>query len=172
MNELRAGLILLVVLLCTSLMLVAAHAADTQIATVKAGNPIDTPVSVTTTTTTKATFDDAAALRVEDSLASAFRGARDGNWRLLAGALLSVIMTIAYKLNVRQLPVFSGDRGGAILVMVLSLLGAAATALVSEQPINLQLILGAVGVAFTAVGGWTWIKRMIKPINATPPPVV
>ena len=47
--------------------------------------------------------------------------------------------------------------------MVLSLMGAFSAALATGAAISVNLVLSAVGVAFTAVGGWQWFKRLFAP---------
>jgi hypothetical protein len=93
------------------------------------------------------------------------KNVQDGNWRMAVSAALFLLM---FGLRLLKLPFLQGDRGGAISVMVLALAGAFATALASGAPITLSLVGGAVGVAFTAVGGFTWVKRVWKPKDKKP----
>lgn len=92
---------------------------------------------------------------------------RAGQWRAAAALALALLMLALAKARnwgpAQRL--FGGDRGGAILVMLLSLAGGLSTALASEAPLDWKLFLGVVTVAFTAVGGYTWIKRLIWPAD-------
>lgn len=87
-------------------------------------------------------------------------------WRLVAAFALSLMMFLLSKFRKRLTffrELFGGDRGGAILVMLLAVMGAMVTALMTTVPINWQFFIGAVGVAWTAVGGYTWLKRLLWP---------
>lgn len=92
---------------------------------------------------------------------------RAGNWRLAIALGLGLLMFAAGKFR-DKVKWFSGDRGGAVLVMALALAGAVSTALVSSASLDWKLFLGAAGVAWTAVGGYTWAKRLIWPKDADP----
>ena len=87
---------------------------------------------------------------------------KEGNWRIVAGF---VLMGIMFGLNKwrERVPFFKGDRGGAILVLVLALVSSVSAALFSNAGLDLELIVGAVSVAFSASGGYTIIKRIIWP---------
>lgn len=85
-----------------------------------------------------------------------------GNWKLVAGIALAGVMMVLSKVR-DKIKWFKGDRGGAVLVMVLSLAGALSTGLMAGAAFDLKMVLGAIGVAWTAVGGYTWLKRLIWP---------
>lgn len=87
---------------------------------------------------------------------------KDGKWRPIAAAVLALLMLGIGRFR-DKLKIFKGDRGGAVLVMVLSLGGALATTLASDAKFDLNLILAMVVTAWTAVGGYTWLKRVIWP---------
>ena len=53
--------------------------------------------------------------------------------------------------------------------MVLALGGASSTALLTPAELDWRLLLGAIGVAWTAAGGVQWAKRLIWPKD--PPPL-
>ena len=92
---------------------------------------------------------------------------RTGNWRLVAAGGLALLMLVLTKLR-DKVRWFKGDRGGAVLVMLLSLGGALSTALFSSAELDLKLFLGAAGIAWTAVGGYTWLKKLLWPGDAEP----
>lgn len=87
---------------------------------------------------------------------------KDGDHRLALAAGLVALMSVLKKLRDR-VPFFRGKRGGAALLMALSLGGALVAALQGSEPISMELLLTAVSTAFTAAGGYTWVKRMLWP---------
>lgn len=97
------------------------------------------------------------------------KAAKSGQWRLVASLLLGLLMMTLSKFR-SHLKVFNGDRGGSVLVMILAMGGAFASALATDAKIDWRLFVGAAGVAWTAVGGYTWIKRLIKPADKPPQP--
>jgi len=94
-------------------------------------------------------------------LVAAIRG---GNWRYVAALALAFMMFLLSRVR-DKVKWFKGDRGGAILVGILAVAGALSTALASSGPIDWRLLLGAAGVMWTAVGGYTWLKRLIWPAD-------
>lgn len=99
------------------------------------------------------------------TLVTAIKG---GQWRIVASLVLAFLMLALAKLRTK-LKWFEGDRGGAILVGLLAMLGAFATTLAAEAKVDFQLILGTLGVMWTAVGGYSWVKRLIWPQDAKAP---
>ena len=95
--------------------------------------------------------------------ATIIAAAKGGEWRMAIAAILSLIMTLAYKLKVRKLSIFKGDRGGVILLLVLGLMGGVSAALASGAPISLDLAIGTLSVVLTAAGGWQVLKRLVWP---------
>jgi len=57
------------------------------------------------------------------------------------------------------------DRDKSIVVMILAMLGTLSTALASSTPITPSLLFGAVSIAFMAVGGRTWLSRVLWPAD-------
>ena len=90
------------------------------------------------------------------------RDIRAGNWRLAAVAVLVLLMLALSKFR-GLVSWFKGDRGGAILVGLLGLLGTLSAALATSEPLGLDLFVGALATTWTAVGGYTWVKRLWKP---------
>ncbi len=117
------------------------------------------------------------AEQVEDdplgSAAAFVNAIRKGNWRMAAALALALLMFGLSKAKIREkLKIFDGDRGGAILVMVLALAGAGSTTLATGAPLDWKLAVTVIGIAWTAVGGYTWIKQMIKPRDKNPKPEI
>ncbi len=90
---------------------------------------------------------------------------RAGNWREAAVGLLALVMFVLVRVR-DKIKIFKGDRGGAILLMVLALVGSLSVGLASEDPLDWRLILGAATAAWTAAGAVTWFKRLIWPKDA------
>jgi len=90
---------------------------------------------------------------------------KKGQWRMVIAMVLSFALVLLGKFR-DKVKWFKGDRGGAVLALMLSLGGAAALALASDATLDLRLALGALGVTWTAVGGYTWVKRLIWPKDA------
>jgi len=86
---------------------------------------------------------------------------RAGQWRLALAGLLGLLMV----LGVKYAPALFGrtDRGKALAVMVLALLGTLSAALAASSVVTIGLVLGAVGVAWTAVGARQWLSRFLWP---------
>jgi hypothetical protein len=88
-----------------------------------------------------------------------------GNWKMVGSLALALIMVLLAKAR-KKVKWFSGDRGGAILVMLLGLLGGFSAALASGDGIDWKLAVGVIGLVWTGVGGVTWLKRVIWPKDA------
>ena len=97
-----------------------------------------------------------------DALMQLVTAAKEGNWRLVAALGLGLSMLVFNKVRPR-IKWLKGDRGGAVSVMAMSLAGAFSTALLTDAEMDLKLVVGAVGVAWTAAGGYTWMKRLLWP---------
>jgi len=94
---------------------------------------------------------------------------RAGEWRMVAAFLIAFLMYGFSRFKIRdRVKWFRGDRGGAVLVMLLALGAALSASLASQAPLDWRLFLGAVGVCWTAVGGFTWAKRLIWPKDGAP----
>lgn len=63
--------------------------------------------------------------------------------------------------KVKQLSWFTGDRGGAVLVLVTSVAGALFSALVAGKTYSVELLLASVYMGVMAAGGWTLAKRLM-----------
>lgn len=83
------------------------------------------------------------------------------NYALLAALVVVVLVYLLRKFGGRFIPFFNTDRGGAVLVLGVSLAGAVANALAAGAPFSLALLLTALQVALTAAGGFTIIKRIL-----------
>jgi hypothetical protein len=95
---------------------------------------------------------------------------KTGNWKMVGALALALIMLILAKVR-DKVAFFRGDRGGAILAMLLGLAGGLSAALAANAPIDWKLLLGIVSMTWTAVGGYSWIKRLVWPKDDAPTPI-
>ncbi|MFY2558786.1 hypothetical protein ACN469_14255 [Corallococcus terminator] len=83
------------------------------------------------------------------------------NYALVASLVVVLLVFLLRKFGGTFIPFFNTDRGGAVLVLGVSLAGAVANALAAGAPFSLSLMLTAVKVALTAAGGFTLVKRLL-----------
>ncbi len=88
--------------------------------------------------------------------------AREGNWKLVTAFVLALLMSLLGKFR-DKVKWFKGDRGGAVLVMVLGIAGGISTALAVGAKFDLALLTGAFSTALLAAGGYSWFKKLIWP---------
>lgn len=120
--------------------------------------PSSTPATVTTETDPDPV----------DTAGEVVKDVRAGNWREAIAGLVILLMIGLQKVGARA-GIFKGDRGGALLVMLVSLLTGISAALASGAPMaDWKLWLGIVTLAWTAAGAWTWVKKIIAPADADP----
>lgn len=117
---------------------------------------------------TVATADPADA-GMPGSFEAAIKAVKDGDWRLVSAFVLAGLM-VALRRARDRVSWFKGDRGGAVLVMLLSMFGALSTSLAAGVSVDAKLFLSAAMIAWTAVGGYTWLRRLIWPKQADPTP--
>lgn len=103
-----------------------------------------------------------------DLLPSMLNAAKSGQWRLLAGLLLGVLVWATRKWGARLVPWLGTDRGGAVLVLVLGLLGGVATTLAGDQPLSWSLLVDSLSMAFGAAGGYAVTKKLVAPSDQEP----
>ena len=107
-----------------------------------------------------------AATGSTDPLADLVDAARSGDGRVIAAALLVLTMTALrdFRGGVKW---FSGDRGGVLFLFLMSLLGAVSTSLAAAAPIDLTMVASALQISVLAAGGYTAVKRLVAPKDAT-----
>jgi surface polysaccharide O-acyltransferase-like enzyme len=160
---------LMSVFLAIPILQVAANDAGTETVEVTPSSIPSAPAAPSASDRPAAALATGATTSPEDAITSVVTNVRGGNWKLAVAAILSLLMTVLAKAR-NLVPFFKGDRGGSILVMVLALMGSFATALGTGSKVDLNLALAAIGVAFTAVGGWTWVNQMVRPADKKAPP--
>jgi len=107
-----------------------------------------------------------AATGSTDPLNDLVVAARGGDGRMIAAALLALAMT-AFRDFRGNLKWFSGDRGGVLFLFLLSFLGALGTSLAAQAPIDLTMVASALQISVLAAGGYTAVKRLVAPKDAT-----
>ncbi|NTX16164.1 hypothetical protein HUA76_35880 [Myxococcus sp. CA056] len=90
-----------------------------------------------------------------------FNAVTSQNYALVASLVVVLLVYLLRKFGGAFVPFFNTDRGGAVLVLGVSLAGAVANALAAGAPFSLALVLTAVKVALTAAGGFTLVKRLL-----------
>lgn len=85
--------------------------------------------------------------------------AKRGNWKLAVAGILSLLMFALKQLR-EHTKVFAGQRGGAILVMLLGLGGWFATTLAAGVDLSWSVVLAGIGIVWTAVGGFHWVRDL------------
>ena len=86
---------------------------------------------------------------------------RTGNWWALAAIALSVVVSITRRFAGDRFPWLATDRGGVVTVAALSLFGALATALLGGVPIGPLLLIDALKVAATSIGGFVGLRKVM-----------
>lgn len=84
-----------------------------------------------------------------------------GNPGLAAALALVLAAAVARRYGSKRFPFLATDAGGALLVLVGSFGGAAATALTGGAAVSLGLAWKALLVAFAASGGYATVKRLL-----------
>lgn len=145
----------------TSTMALAADAGAATVA-VQDAAPAATPEPAPDPVPAEATAPDLEGDPV-GALTSFIDAIKARNWAMVASLVLALAMLVLVKVR-DKIKWFKGDRGGALLVMLLGLLGGFSTALAAPgATIDWRLVVGVVMAVWTAVGGVQWSKRVIWP---------
>lgn len=101
----------------------------------------------------------------------AFRGIAEGNWFLVAGPVLAVVVYFARPvLGWRWPSLETSDRWGVAITAVLAGAGALAHAWIADEPLTeATTLLGALKVFVTAVASYVITKRVFAPKTPAPP---
>lgn len=98
-----------------------------------------------------------------DLLQPVLTAAKAGQGVLAACLLLVFGVAAARRYGAKRWPWLAGDAGGAALTLVGSFAGALATALAAGTGFSFALAASALGIAFTASGGYSMVKRLLVP---------
>ena len=92
------------------------------------------------------------------------KAAKSGNWALLAAVVVMLLVVLARKLGAKKFPWLAGDAAGVALAFVMSAAGVLATALAADSPMSWALMLGALKIAWSAMGGYVAAKKLLLPL--------
>ncbi len=108
------------------------------------------------------TFDQKVELDPAGAAGEAVDAVTDGNWKLAAAYGIAFLMLVANALwrNRKHEGFWATKRGGAVLVMLLSLLGAFASGIATGAPFGRTMLAGVI-VAWLAAGQRTWWKALL-----------
>lgn len=90
------------------------------------------------------------------------------NWILLAAAVCVGLTYLLRTFGAKWVPFFATDRGGAVLVLVIGMLGGIGSALAEGKP-WWAAILGGLGLAATSAGAFVIPKKLVAPTPAPAP---
>jgi len=109
---------------------------------------------------------------VDTTSEAAVRTAPAGDWnewvrssplgQLLTGAFVSVLM-----LGITKIRGAITDRAGALSVAALALFGGVSSAVIGSQPLDSKLVEVTVVVLLSAIGGYTFVKKLAFPSDST-----
>ncbi|MFN7132365.1 MAG: hypothetical protein ACK4N5_09785 [Myxococcales bacterium] len=108
-------------------------------------------------------LDDGAELEVIAQLV--LHAVSTSNWRALAALAVVVLVWLVRRYGGKQVPWLLTPRGGATLVLIFSIAGAVANALLAGAPLSLALLLDATITGALATGA-----RKLLLAAATPAP--
>lgn len=92
------------------------------------------------------------------------RAYKSGNWYfILSAALVAVVWGVRRYLTPR-FPVLKSDWAAVTLTFAMAFFGAVATALGAGTPFSVVLVVAAFKIAFTAMGGYTALRKFILPL--------
>lgn len=92
------------------------------------------------------------------------KAAYSGNWALLAATVVIILVVLARNFGARFVPWFGTDGGGVALAFLMSAAGVLATAFAGGSAFSWALMLGALKVAWTAMGGYVALKKLLIPL--------
>lgn len=94
----------------------------------------------------------------------------EGHWWPAAAALLIMAVWAMRKWGSKYLPWLATDKGGAMLALGTSMVGAVLNAYLAGKALDMKAAMTALGVGFAAGGGWTMVRKIMGWSNAAPAP--
>lgn len=92
------------------------------------------------------------------------RAAQSGNWWFLLAAALMAITWGARRYLAPKVPWLKSDAGGVVLAFALAFFGALTAALGSGSALSVTLFVAAAKIAFTAMGGYAALRKLLLPL--------
>ena len=101
-----------------------------------------------------------------------YAAVRSGQWVVAAGLVLLALVWVVRKYGGKLWPALLTDRGGVLTSLALAFAGALASTLAAGRVPGVGDVMAALGLAFTASGGWTMVRRLVNPksTESAPPP--
>jgi hypothetical protein len=161
-----------VVALMITLLAISARAAepeemgtrDTKAQMADAGLPADADVDNGYGTSPSRSL---AGVSVEEDpvgfVTGLYEAGRSKDYRAVAAALLLAAVYVLRRWGAKWLAPLGTDRGGALTVLLVGVLGAFSTALTAGKPLGLSLVYDGLMMGLTAAGGWVVVKRIVSP---------
>ncbi len=94
--------------------------------------------------------------------------ARD--WRALGAALILLVVFLMRKVVGRYVKFFNTDRGGAVMALVVGVLGTVASLVSASGKFSVGMLMDGLMAAFTAAGGYATLKKLFSPSDIAPAP--
>ena len=134
--------------------------------TIDAGSELDASAIAAVEEAKAAPADPAKDL--EGWAKATYAAVKAGKWLAVAGFVLMGAVLITRRFGGEVWPWLKTDRGGVAATLALSFFGALAHSLAADTGPSWSTLLAALGVAWAASGGWSQIKRLIKPPDKQP----
>lgn len=131
-------------------------------------DPSASPVA--TTSKPRADTDTALPDEPEAVAENMYDAIKSGRWLVLAGLVLMVLVKLVRRYGGQAMPWLLTDRGGVVTALSLALIGEIALVLTSGRSMTFSGLMGALGAAWTASGGWVQLQRLIRPRDKPPAP--
>jgi len=87
---------------------------------------------------------------------------KSGNFRYVAALVLIAAVFFGGKLLAKKFPFFASPKGKATLNIALALLTGLGAAFAAGHVPGMQEVIAALGVSFTAAGGWSLFKAFTE----------
>jgi hypothetical protein len=87
-----------------------------------------------------------------------------GQWKILAGLAIVALVWAIRRYGAKVWPFLATDSGGAWVVFVTGVLGAVGASLYAGQGFSWATLAVGVGLAWTAGGAWSGVRKMLRPL--------
>lgn len=111
---------------------------------------------------------DFTALGPEQLAKLIFGAVQTGNWKLVAALAVVALVWLARRVGGNYIPLLKTDRGGALLVLLLGVAGALATAFTAGATLTAQVLFHGITTGIMAAGGFNLMKKLLWPTVPAP----